>query len=217
MHLLSRLKELLHIGENADVDEIQEAFKQIADILIKDMCIKRGDRVYYIEEIEFYYYNKNHRDLITYPRNTRPLQWYRNAFCGVDITFASECRKIKEGDYECYDLNSDPSFGGILIRKLSLGGKIIDGPRKCADALFDVLDAISTEGYPLLSELKESRCVKVADPLSRINILPKNKTAEEKVESIVYNNYIAGKATESMVKDFQIFVEMPFRFYAQNL
>jgi hypothetical protein len=41
------------------------------------------------KEIEFYFYNKNHRDIITHPRESKPLCWYVNDFGGIDLNFAS--------------------------------------------------------------------------------------------------------------------------------
>lgn len=81
---IEELKSLLCIGGSASEEEIIKSFDRIAELLINHAIIRRGERSFRIEEIEFYFYNNQHRDLITYPRITKPMQWYRNAFFGME-------------------------------------------------------------------------------------------------------------------------------------
>jgi hypothetical protein len=71
---IEELKELMRISPDALPEEIRKRFEEIADALINHVYIQYGEQRYYFEEIEFYYYNKNHRDLITYPLNPQPLE-----------------------------------------------------------------------------------------------------------------------------------------------
>ena len=64
---------------DADINtpEIELRFEQIAKMLFKSFAIKKGETVYLFKEIEFYFYNKNHRDIITHPRVSKPLCWIK--------------------------------------------------------------------------------------------------------------------------------------------
>lgn len=55
---------------NADMSaaEIESRFTQIARLLFGDFAIQKGDKIYLFKEIEFYFYNKHHQDIITHPR-----------------------------------------------------------------------------------------------------------------------------------------------------
>ena len=69
--------------------EIELRFEQIAKMLFSCFAIQKGNIRYLFKEIEFYFYNKNHRDIITHPRESKPLCWYINDFGGIDLNFAS--------------------------------------------------------------------------------------------------------------------------------
>lgn len=106
-------------------NNISEQFDVIAKELFQNYQIVKGDRTYEFWEIEFYYFNQSHIDVITYPRTTNAGLWFFHV-SGVDITFQSV-----EGEF----------YGGILIRGIKeRNGKIISGPIKCVDKLFDVFD-----------------------------------------------------------------------------
>jgi hypothetical protein len=186
------LKELMRIPPDALPEEIRKRFEDIADALINHVYIQYGEQRYYFEEIEFYYYNKNHRDLITYPRKSGALQWFRNFFDGVDLTFESNMELSDCNGKELYDLNPDsnPSFGGILIRQISDEGKklVATGPLLSANKLFKLFDATCLpKDFPVLKYDADSRGLE-KESKQRINILPTKKKVEEKVENVLSNN-----------------------------
>lgn len=215
MDKLSDLRKLLCLTSSSTEMEIQNAFGDIAELLINHAIICRAERSFRIEEIEFYYYNNQHRDLITYPRITKPMQWYRNAFFGIDLTFDSQLKtQIYEGE-EFFSLDDSPSFGGILIRRLSCDSTIIDKPRNCANVLFDVLDASCTPiDYPVLVIEEQGRGLNI-DKTRRTNII-KERTidmAKKKVKSILWNNcYINEHPEDWMANEFLRFADMPYKY-----
>jgi hypothetical protein len=216
---IEELKELMRIPSDALPEDIKGRFEKIAEILINHAYIQRGKEQYYINEIEFYYYNKNHRDMITYPRKTSALQWYRNAFFGVDLTFKSNVEtEIIDGDL-CYSLEKgNPSYGGILLRKLSHNGTVISGPRLCANELFDVLDAIHLpKDYPLLKidESKNRGCA--IGQAARTNIVSKKdeETINKKVKSILWNNWYKEEFNTDLVDAFKTYINAEYKFFAK--
>jgi hypothetical protein len=216
---IEELKELMRISPDASPEEIRKRFGEIADVLIKRTYIQRGTERFDIDEIEFYYYNKNHRDLITYPRKTSALQWYRNAFFGVDLTFESNIEtEIVDGDL-CFTLEKgNPSFGGVLIRKINDNGTIISKPRLCANRLFDVLDATHLpEDYPLLKieESKNRGCA--IGQAARTNIVSKKdeETINKKVKSILWNNWYKEEFNTDLVDAFKTYINAEYKFFAK--
>jgi hypothetical protein len=219
MGTFDNLTKLMKISSTESEEDFQRIFHDIADILINHAYIQRGEKQYYIDEIEFYYYSKKHPDLITYPRRTSALQWYRNAFFGVDLTFESYIEtEIVDGDL-CYTLEKgNPSFGGILLRKLSHNGTVISGPRLCANKLFDVLDATHLpEDYPLLKieESKNRGCA--IGQAARTNIVSKKdeETINKKVKSILWNNWYKEEFNTDLVDAFKTYINAEYKFFAK--
>ena len=98
--------------------EIESIFKGIAENLLNNFVIRKGDKLYRMVEIEFYY-NLTDTAHITYERMTEAGEWFNHDF-GVDLTFKS----------------NEKSYGGILIRSIECDGKFCNGPRKTRDLLF---------------------------------------------------------------------------------
>lgn len=134
------MEEILNFHKYLDPSSSLNAKKleELANRLMKEYCIKKQNAFYQIAEIEFYFYSKKHRDIITYPR-TCPMGSCFFHQSGVDLTIESS----EEGE--------NPCFGGILIRsirKYDKDGKYketICGPLKCVYELFDVLDAVNSK------------------------------------------------------------------------
>ena len=93
MNNTEQLRQLMTLDANMNTYDIEERFEKIAKMLFESFAIQKGETVYLFKEIEFYFYNKNHRDIITHPRVSKPLCWYINDFGGIDINFTSsiEC------------------------------------------------------------------------------------------------------------------------------
>ena len=143
MMTIENLRNWMCIPADADLNQINRAFDQIAQCLKERCVIKYEGREYRILDFEFYYYNKNHRDITAHPRKADALTWYINDFGGIDLNFKSDIEKIevkttkKNNTYVTYKYNLTDSsfFGGILIRRIQrIDDKcIFDGPLKVSE------------------------------------------------------------------------------------
>ena len=80
------------LDANMNTNDIEDRFEQIAKMLFESFAIQKGEKKYLFKDIEFYFYNKNHRDIITHPRVSKPLCWYVNDFGGIDLNFESNIK-----------------------------------------------------------------------------------------------------------------------------
>lgn len=158
MNIIDQLRTLMTLDANMNTFDIQRRFEQIAKMLFESFAIQKGETRYLFKEIEFYFYNKNHRDIITHPRVSKPLCWYVNDFGGIDLNFSSnielDCRYNEKGkNSKKYVLDDNAYFGGILIRQLISedGSEVLSGPWACAD-LFRCYDAININCLPVFVE-----------------------------------------------------------------
>lgn len=217
--ILEDLKKMLG-KENLSTKEPKTAFDELAECLLKKVAIRKGDKTYYIKDIEFYLYNDLHRDIITYPRKCEAGQWYFHS-SGVDISFESYV-KTDDNEYDLFQpiLDKDSFFGGILIRQIYPADKTpadaakcrLDGPHKVEWELFDKFDAFNeVQDFPHFVACEhEVNMIKVSE---RRNILPSNKTAEEKVKSILdYNYYKSEIPEDDLVKAFKEYKEATYRY-----
>ena len=136
---IDQLRKLLKLDNMSSLDE---AFADLADALLNDFVIKKGDdKTYRILEVEFYHNQAEttgKEKTITYKRIVCAGQWYFHS-SGVDICFES----------------TNDSYGGILIRAIKdmTSGKAICGPYNVMDTLFDKFDALEMPmDFPLLKE-----------------------------------------------------------------
>ena len=84
--MIEQLRQLMTLDANMDSTGIEVRFEQIAKMLFENFAIQKGETKYLFKEIEFYFYNKNHRDIITHPRASKPLYWYVNDFGIAAVT-----------------------------------------------------------------------------------------------------------------------------------
>ena len=156
------LKDLLDISDLKESD-INKRFKKIAETLMGNYIIKKGEKKYAFTEIEFYLYTNSHQDYITYPRKTTVGNWWFHP-SGVDITFGSSDIEISydEKGKEIVSLYDNPQFGGILIRGLynipsheNKEGKYIFGPHNCINELWDKFNAFNyfPDEYPIIEKI----------------------------------------------------------------
>ena len=116
---------------------ITKIYDAIAKKLFDEYHIKKGDSTYDFLEIEFYYFDKGHKDYITYHRTINKGKWFFHP-SGMDISFESSC----EEGFKKTSKAGENFFGGILIRSLAKDGNIaITGPLKCCWELFDCFSA----------------------------------------------------------------------------
>ena len=204
-------KEWLIDGERS----IQDKFGELATMLLGNVAIRKGGKIYAIEEIEFYLYHDSHRDIITYPRNCEAGRWFFHA-SGVDIAFESHVEmKINEKNVCKPHLTRTAFFGGILIRAISetASGIHIKGPMKVVDELFDQFDAFGNlTDFPTLVAIDLGSC-QCKPAIARHNLLPRGKTIEEKVNGILRYDYSASEIpTEDIYGSFAEFLKAPYRY-----
>ena len=189
---IDELRTLMSISANASESKIMEAFDSIADYLKNYCVIKAKDGEYRILDFEFYFFNQNHQDITTHPRNSEALCWYINDFGGIDLNFKSEIKinkdPIKKEGIKIYSykyiLSEDSYFGGILIRQIQrLSDKVIfDGPLKVAE-LFRTFNAShQLQDIPILIIDPESLEKLEFASLKRHNLLGSHKDITKKVD-----------------------------------
>ena len=215
--LLSRLS-----APESFVKGLEHEFEELARSLMNDFHIKKGDKRYWMTDIEFYLFHDKHRDIITYPRRCEAGMWFFHA-SGVDISFKSwvDFRPHTKKQIEMPYLTKGAVFGGILIRGIEPVGKAgqkANGPLKVCDELFDQINAFHTpKDFPKIVEAPSSRGVSV-NPTSREGV---NPDAEKKVHDILSYNY-SGYDTEvfsesELVKEYERFHEdVCYRFTAKQ-
>ena len=189
---IDKLRTLMSISANASESKIMEAFDSIADYLKNYCVIEAKDEKYRILDFEFYFFNQNHQDITTHPRNSEALCWYINDFGGIDLNFKSEIKinkdPIKKEGIEIYSykyiLSEDSYFGGILIRQIQrLSDQVIfDGPLKVAE-LFRTFNAShQLQDIPILIIAPELLEKLEFASLKRHNILGSHKDITKKVD-----------------------------------
>ena len=212
---IDELRTLMSISANASESKIMEAFDSIADYLKNYCVIKAKDGEYRILDFEFYFFNQNHQDITTHPRNSEALCWYINDFGGIDLNFKSEIKinkdPIKKKGIEIYSykyiLSKDSYFGGVLIRQIQrLSDKVIfDGPLKVAE-LFRTFNAShQLQDIPILIIDPESlEKLEFASP-QRHNILGSHKDITKKVDYNLQSCFekVDGSKRADLIESFQ--------------
>lgn len=197
----------------------QDAFDEIAEILLKQVAICKGEKIFYIKDIEFYLYENNHRDIVTYPRICKAGQWFFHP-SGIDISFESSV-DVKSNDYELFQpiLNEDAFFGGVLIRAIYPADKApsdackynLDGPHKVEWALFDCFDAFNeTTNFPHLIE-----CEHKIEYITKVrkNLKLKENDYRKKIETILnsyYENRLISK--DEWINVYKCFENKTYRY-----
>ena len=189
-------------------------------MLFESFAIQKGETMYLFMEIEFYFYNKNHRDIITHPRESKPLCWYINDFGGIDLNFGSKIRYEKRLNsngkkVEKCVLDDSAYFGGILIRQLISedGCEILSGPLACAE-LFRCHNATGVDKeFPVLVD--NNAIVKyIRKP--RVNLLRSKQSVEDKVNNILYQYHDNIQSfKETLYQDFINFKDKPYGYEQQ--
>ena len=221
MSNVCQLQQLMTLDTNMKTSDIEERFEQIAKMLFESFAIQKGEKKYLFKEIEFYFYNKNHRDIITHPRVSKPLCWYVNDFGGIDLNFSSKIeldswvndkgKKVKK-----YVLDDNAYFGGILIRQLISedGCEVLSGPLACAE-LFRCYNATGVDyEFPVLVEYNNGMVGYIREP--RINLLRSKQSVEAKVNNILYQYHDnVQPSKETLYQDFVNFKDKPYRYEQQ--
>ena len=212
---IDELRTLMSISANASESKIMEAFDSIADYLKNYCVIKAKDGEYRILDFEFYFFNQNHQDITTHPRNSEALCWYINDFGGIDLNFKSEIKinkdPIKKEGIEIYSykyiLSEDSYFGGILIRQIQrLSDQVIfDGPLKVAE-LFRTFNAShQLQDIPILIIAPESLEKLEFASFKRHNLLGSHKDITKKVDYNLQSCFekVEDSKKENLIKSLQ--------------
>ena len=120
---MKTLRKLLDIHQDASIEEIQNRFHTLADKLFNEYEILAGKESYDFLEIEFYFTNEAHEDTDSYARKSAAGKWFFHEY-GVDINFESD----------------EFHYGGIYVRSLFNEKRLINGPSKVCDLLFNDID-----------------------------------------------------------------------------
>ena len=167
---MEKLKQLLEsVTPNLTKEELYIRFPEMAELIMKNYVIKSRGEIFYLNELEFYYFDPKYDDKrlgkgksrITYERNAPAGAWYIHRY-GVDLTFMSVID----------EKNVEESFGGgILIRSIenSETHEAITGPVNCVDYLWDeAVDAFTpTAPNPMMIRVEE-RIIELNDASTRI-------------------------------------------------
>lgn len=220
MNNTDQLRQLMTLDADINTPEIELRFEQIAKMLFESFAIQKGETMYLFKEIEFYFYNKNHRDIITHPRESKPLCWYINDFGGIDLNFGSKIRYEKRLNsngkkVEKCMLDDSAYFGGILIRQLISedGCEILSGPLACAE-LFRCHNATGADKeFPVLVD--NNAIVKyIRKP--RVNLLRSKQSVEDKVNNTLYQYHDNIQSfKETLYQDFINFKDKPYGYEQQ--
>ncbi len=197
----------------------QKVFDDIAKILLNKVAICKGEKIFYIKDIEFYLYENNHRDIITYPRICKAGQWFFHP-SGIDISFESSV-DVKSNDFELFQpiLREDAFFGGVLIRAIYPADKApsdackynLDGPHKVEWALFDSFDAFNeVTDFPHLIE-----CEHKIEYITKVrkNLKLKENDYRKKIETILnsyYENRLISK--DEWINVYKCFENKTYRY-----
>lgn len=219
MEYIKQLEQLLSVNNDITEDDIVKTFNNSAELLLGHIAIKRGEEIYLFSDIEFYFYNQYHKDIITHPRNCGAMQWYVNDFGGIDLTFKSSTpvKRIidKKNKLTVKPILTDKSyFGGILIRELcnARTGERLEGPWACAE-LFRVHDAQGVlNDYPILTEFETGMNIQKATP--RMNLKRNNQNTIDKVKYILsgYANEFSDEDIFSFTDEFNKYQFKCYRY-----
>ena len=221
MNKIEDFRRLMTLDANMNTIDVESRFEQIAKMLFEDFAIQKGEKKYLFKEIEFYFYNKNHRDIITHPRASKSLCWYVNDFGDIDLNFASSIKRenrvnSKRKNIEKYVLDDSAYFGGILIRQLISedGSAILSGPIACAE-LFRCHDATGVDyEFPILVEQNNDVMSFIRKP--RINLIRSNQSVEAKVNNILYPYHDSVQLDkDTLYQDFLNFRDKPYGYEQQ--
>ena len=211
MSITTQLRKRMTLDANMNTNDIEDRFEQIAKMLFESFAIQKGEKKYLFKDIEFYFYNKNHRDIITHPRVSKPLCWYVNDFGGIDLNFESKIKfenrlNSKGKNVKKYVLDESAYFGGILIRQLieKESGEILKSPLACAE-LFRCYDATGVDyEFPVLVDHNNDVMSFIRKP--RINLIRSNQSVEAKVNNILYQYHDNVRPdNETLYQDFKNF------------
>ena len=222
--MIEQLRQLMTLDASMNASDIEERFEQIAKMLFESFAIQKGETMYLFKEIEFYFYNKNHRDIVTHPRESKPLCWYVNDFGGIDLNFESKIKyenrlNSKGKNVKKYVLDDSAYFGGILIRQLinEDEGELLKGPFACAELFrnYEATGCSMNKDLPILVEHGNGKAGDIL-PKHRVNLLSSKQNEVGKVNNILYQYHDNVQSSkETLYQDFINFKDKPYGYEQQ--
>ena len=211
--------KLSQLNAESECPEIQQLIDDLASNLFNNYHILKGTEEYYFVNIEFYFCNKKHFDIITYPRDLEEGMWFFHE-SGIDLTFKSKYMPYN-GNPKTVDTDKEFFFGGILVREILKKNDMensFDGPYKCEWELFDKFNALN----PSASEMP--KLVANTTPLSLTTIRTKrhfsyNSDMFEKKYNELTNTIYHGNC-QIIKEDFEKFIkneELSYKVDKENL
>lgn len=203
---MEELKSLLSaLDANSIRNQVELHFGEVAKRLLNDYHILKGDEEYYFVNIEFYFCNKDHLDLITYPRTVGEGKWFFHQ-SGVDLTFRSRFSPYPE-EKTVVDVSKEFFFGGILVRDILKrnGNEFFNSPYKCEWELFDVFDAVSpnTSEIPRIVRNKEHLGLETCSESRRFSY--DNEKIGKKYQELTNKMFVGDLATNE--EEFRRYIE----------
>jgi len=221
---MDKLKEkLASLTAESEPKDIALCFDEVAEMLLNEYVIRKGEELYRMTNVEFYFFNQHHPDVITYPRTCEAGMWFFHS-SGVDLTFASDCKSAP---------GAKPTFcaegafyGGILIRGIRnvRTGEDLKGPYLSCDRLFDKFDAMSGSpaDFPHLERVVLSN-EKLLPKKERHNVSLADKKEEDdarrkKASSILSRFGVTKKSPDygtihtKCVEDYKAFESEPYQY-----
>lgn len=112
-----------------DLTDVEKSFDRIATEILTSKALLVNDKLFFLTEIEFYYFHKEiHEDKYTHEHQRDEGEWrFHNQ--GLDITLKS----------------SDIADGGILLRGVLEGNKYTNGPRKVIGRIFEGFSKVTAK------------------------------------------------------------------------
>lgn len=208
---LDLLTASLHIGEG-DKNGLEALSYNIANTIMTDFVIKKGNVHIELLETEFYFFNKDHNDCTTYVRDMDSGRFFFHA-SGVDITFKSNIERNEKGKI----IAESSTYGGLLIRSLRKKNQdntweYVLGPHKCVDYLWDSFNALSNDvnDYPIL----EFNPIKDAEIVAEPRHIPiKEDKKEEKLRTL--NSVF--ETPQTTPDEFEAFLGLNYRFVRNGI
>lgn len=203
---MEQLKSLLSVLDaNSTSKQVESIFNNVAEMLLNDYHIVKGDEEYYFVKIEFYFCNKNHLDLITYPRSVGEGKWFFHP-SGIDLTFRSSFSPY-HGDKTVVDVSKEFFFGGILVRDILKrnGNEFFCGPYKCEWELFDVFDAVSPNIYEIPRVVRNKEHLGLGMCSASRHFSYDDEKIEKKYEELTNKTFLGGMTTNE--KEFYSYIK----------
>lgn len=210
---LNELLSIDYVGKLGEKETYEDHFKKVAQELFQNYCICKGDKYFQFLELEFYLHTPAHSDVITYPRKTNAGDWFFH-MSGVDLCFDSQNMPEEKGT-----ASAQSCFGGILIRSLlTPDNKVVNGPMKCCECLFDQFSALDPKNkaflYPVITPRK-CEVTNISSCPRYFSFKDDATKCENKLNDILVKRFKGSvECTEKEFKDQQL--EKKYRFFVEG-